>query len=127
MPEPANITRPAGQNKGVVRCQCYRCGAALEFDLSVASQQQQPQQPSWPSARPQGQKQQPARHQQPQPWTPQRARSFILPIGRFKGQTLDAVYGKDPRYVKWPAATVGRGVGRAAQNYLELCVQPERN
>jgi hypothetical protein len=109
----------------VVRCQCYRCGATLEVNLSVAPpQQQQPQEPPRPQ---QWRQSQPPRqyHASPQPWTPQRARSFVLPIGRFKGQTLDAAYGKDPQYVKWLAATVGKGVGRAATAYLQLCTQPE--
>jgi hypothetical protein len=129
MPATGNITRLTGQNKGVVRCQCYRCGAALEFDLTAAHQQHQPQhqpprqqpQPSWQPARPQGLK------QQPQPMDALRARSFVMPFGRHKGRTLEQIHRTHPDYVKWLAETMDRSVGRAARGFLELCVQPERN
>jgi hypothetical protein len=133
MPETANITRPTGQNKGATRCVCPRCGAALEFTLGVAPHQQQqwrPQEPQEPPRPQQWRQQQPARqyHASPQPWTPQRARDFVLPIGKHRGKTLDEVYRQHPDYLRWLAENVGRGVGRAAQNYLALCTQqPERN
>jgi hypothetical protein len=58
--------------------------------------------------------------------TPQRAREFRMMIGKFKGQTLDEIYRKQPGYVEWLARTMDRAIGRAAKGYLQLC-KPERN
>jgi hypothetical protein len=125
--------------KGVVRCQCYRCGAALEFDL-IAAHQRQPQ-PSWQPARPQGQQEpqspprpqqwrqgQPARHTPRLEMTPERAAGFVMPIGKFKGLTLEQIHQRQPTYIRWLAETMDRAIGRAAKGYLELCQgQAERN
>ena len=120
MPEPANITRPMTPIKGVVRCQCRECGTVTvqDFTLNMAPQQQQP---AWQSERP------PPKHTPRQEMTPERAANFVLPIGKYRGRTLDDVYKLQPTYVEWLARTMDRAIGRAAQGYLRMCKHPDRN
>jgi hypothetical protein len=59
--------------------------------------------------------------------TPERARSFVMPFGKYATESLDAVAAHDPGYIDWLARCTNGSVQRAARGYLELCLESDRN
>lgn len=57
----------------------------------------------------------------PKPWTIARARSFVLPFGKYRGRTLGALAATDAGrgYVQWLAANVEGNAGAAARVLLD--------
>lgn len=54
------------------------------------------------------------------PWTPERAETYVMPIGKYRGQTLGSIGHADRPYVIWIAESVGdRSIARAAQAWLD--------
>jgi hypothetical protein len=45
------------------------------------------------------------RRRQPQPWNLDRARRFVMPIGKYRGYAMSEILRADPGYVQWVAAT----------------------
>ena len=41
----------------------------------------------------------------PQPMTLERALSFVMPVGKHKGKTLEEIAKSDPAYLEWVAHT----------------------
>lgn len=87
----------------VFTCPC--CGARLEVAAAGGRQ-----------SRPNGHA---GGHTPAQPWTIERARAFVMPLGKYKGRTIGQIGLADPAYLEWVAETMDRNVGMAAKTYLE--------
>lgn len=52
-------------------------------------------------------------------WTIERARAFVMPIGRYKGQTVEQIAEHDREWLEWAARTLQqRGPRAACQTFL---------
>jgi hypothetical protein len=97
----------------IVFCPC--CGAQLELTAS----RRQPSHSDPPRDRPP-----PRGNPPPQPWTPERARNFKMPIGKYKGKTVGQIGLVDLPYLEWMAENLDRNCQKAAEVYLESVTQP---
>lgn len=49
-------------------------------------------------------------------WTPERAAAFVMPIGKYKGWTLQRILdGGDREYLAWAARNLEGGIARACR------------
>jgi hypothetical protein len=97
------------------QCRCPSCGTTLTIE--AASNRSGPAYPTRQNGS--GGYQQPA-----QPWTPERARAFKMPFGKYRDRTMAQITLADPSYTEWLAENCDRNVQKAAQICLETMAEP---
>ena len=102
---------------------CPHCGGELE----ITAARRQPGHHDPPRSGPpprEPPRERKAWEREPLPWTPERARAFTMPIGKYKGRTIAQIGLADRPYVEWMAENLDRNCQKAAEVYLESLAEP---